>query len=119
MNPITRLKKRMGVSCGQVMDQNCCLGVAPSIDAASYIEPGIPFNPASHRIIPLPAAHEPIKMSEGFAHASAFNQPGGARPSHLVIVLSQRPLIKPRWGSLYKSQIHSTALATVGTIAGI
>src|SRR5437016_5552467 len=84
MKPITRLKKRIGVSCGQVMDQNCCLGVAPSIDAASYIEPGIPFNPASHKIIPLPAAHDPIRISEGLAHASAFSQPGGARPSHWV-----------------------------------
>ena len=63
------MKKVTLESCGQVMFQNRCHGLAPSMSAASYSSCGTPERPARYSSIlfePI-APQNPISSKEGLA----------------------------------------------------
>src|SRR3954470_24886563 len=127
ITPMIRLNRMYGLSIGTVTFQNRRHALAPSMLAASYSCCGIDCNPASQMIMPAPALHRLIRISDGLDQFSLCNHNGGVKRwpircwSHSIGRVSNsqaRELFRiPPLG--LKIQTQSSDDATTGTIAGM
>src|SRR4051812_3855763 len=94
ITPMMKLNRMYGDSIGIVTLQNRPHGPAPSMLAASYNCCGIDCRPASQMIIPAPALHKLIRISDGLLHVSLCSHSGGEKRvpnrccTHIIGVVS-------------------------------